>query len=74
MKTKLVAIAGLLASTISLAQLKAVEYKDQSQVLSGFSGTPQKAVKGKPGILILPAWMGIDDHAKESAEQLQKMG
>lgn len=74
MKTKLTLLIGILFGGFSFAQLKPVEYKDQSQVLSGFSGTPQKALKGKPGILILPAWMGIDDHAKESAEQLQKMG
>jgi hypothetical protein len=32
----------------------------------------QKASKTKAGILILPAWKGIDTHAKQSAEKLSK--
>jgi hypothetical protein len=31
---------------------------------------PKKASKTKAGILILPAWKGIDTHAKQSAEKL----
>jgi hypothetical protein len=31
-----------------------------------------KASKTKAGILILPAWKGIDTHAKQSAEKLSK--
>ena len=26
------------------------------------------------GVIVLPAWMGIDNHAKESAEALSKLG
>jgi hypothetical protein len=48
-----------LYSTGSSAQLKAVAYKDGSQVLNGFNCTNKKS-KQKPGILILPAWHGID--------------
>src|SRR5437667_1787083 len=63
-----------LFATISFAQLKQVTYKDGEQVLSGFSGSPQKALKNNPGILIIPAWLGIDDHAKDSATKLSAMG
>jgi len=56
------------------AQSKTVEYKDGVQILSGISIEPTKAIKGKPGILILPAWMGIDAHAKDSATRLAAMG
>lgn len=56
------------------AQLKAVDYLDGQQKLSGFVSKPAKAIANKAGILILPAWMGIDDHAKESAEELSKLG
>lgn len=56
------------------AQLKSVDYLDGNQKLSGFISKPAKALKNKPGILILPAWMGIDDHAKESATDLSKLG
>lgn len=56
------------------AQLKAVAYSDGAQKLNGLSIAPQKGSKTKPGILILPAWKGIDPHAKRSAEELSKMG
>lgn len=56
------------------AQLKSVDYVDGSQKLSGFISKPSKPLKNKPGILILPAWMGIDDHSKESAADLSKLG
>jgi hypothetical protein len=44
----------------SSAQLKAVAYKDGSQVLNGFKLHQQRKAEQKPGILILPAWHGID--------------
>lgn len=53
---------------------KDVEYKDGSQVLSGISVKPPKLLEGKPGILILPAWMGIQNHEKEVAGILASMG
>ncbi|MGX7666831.1 dienelactone hydrolase family protein [Flavobacterium pedocola] len=56
------------------AQLKAVPYADGSQKLEGFSGKPAKANPKKAGVLILPAWMGIDTHSKESAAELSKLG
>ena len=76
MKTKisLVVILALIIPQISLAQLKPVNYNDDTQKLSGFASIPKKALKNKPGILVLPAWMGIDDHAKESAAELAALG
>lgn len=56
------------------AQGKAVEYKDGIQVLSGVAVKPAKALKNNPGVLILPAWMGITDHEKESAAKLADLG
>lgn len=56
------------------AQLKPVAYTEASQQLNGFAATPKKALKQKPGIVVLPAWMGINDHAKEVAEKLAGMG
>ena len=61
-------------SIISFGQLKPVAYNDENQKLNGFSIAPKKVSKNKPGILILPAWKGIDNHAKDSAEKLAKMG
>lgn len=56
------------------AQLEPVAYKDGNHNLNGFASKPQKADPDKAGILILPAWMGIDDHAKEVAQQLAGLG
>lgn len=64
----------LMTTLISNAQLKTVSYSDGNQKLNGFGVTPEKKSKNNPGILILPAWKGIDDHSKESAEKLSKLG
>jgi dienelactone hydrolase len=76
MKTKfvIVAILALIIPQISSAQLKPINYNDGTQKLIGFAAKPKKALKNKPGILVLPAWMGIDDHAKESASELTVLG
>lgn len=58
----------------SHAQLKAVVYNDGIQKLNGFAATPKKTIKDKPGILILPAWKGVDKHAKDSAQKLSALG
>ncbi|WP_293895464.1 dienelactone hydrolase family protein [Flavobacterium sp.] len=58
----------------SFAQPTAVEYNDGNQVLSGLSIKPAKQLKNKPGVLILPAWMGIQNHEKEVAYKLAELG
>ena len=73
MKTNLLLLM-ILTISFSNAQLKPVDYLDGTQKLSGFISMPTKATKSKAGVLILPAWMGIDDHAKESATELSKLG
>ncbi len=68
-------IFGILLSTSTMfAQLKAVKYHDGVQVLNGFMSQPSKKNTLKPGILILPAWLGIDKLAKNTAENLSKLG
>lgn len=67
-------LAILSYSSVSFAQLKPVKYKDGSQVLNGFGIQPLKKSQQKPGILILPAWMGIDKMSKDTAENLAKLG
>ncbi len=59
---------------MGFAQLKEVPYTDGNNKLIGFLGKPSKELKDKPGVLIIHAWMGIDDHAKESATDLSKLG
>jgi dienelactone hydrolase len=68
-------ILGILMYSIgSSAQLKAVAYKDGSQVLNGFKISPTKKSEQKPGILILPAWHGIDKASKDIASTLATLG
>lgn len=61
-------------SANTFAQLKPVPYSDGDQKLHGFSIASSPANKSKGGILILPAWKGIDDNSKKVAERLAKIG
>lgn len=63
-----------LIATLSQAQMKNVAYKAGAQKLSGVAVIPERRIKTAPGILILPAWRGIDKHSKEVAENLGKLG
>ena len=55
------------------AQLKPVAYTDGNQKLNGFAIQAKTVSTTKPGILILPAWKGIDVHSKEVAQQLSDL-
>jgi dienelactone hydrolase len=63
-----------LAALQSQAQLKTVTYKDGVQKLNGVAAISANPLKGNPGVLILPAWRGIDDHSKQTAEKLAALG
>lgn len=63
----LVAMSGLSAQT-----LHSVSYADGTQKLNGLVSA--NAGKGDKGVLILPAWKGIDNEAKEAALELEKQG
>jgi dienelactone hydrolase len=71
---KSIMCAMVLFSIPLFAQLKPVQYKDGTQILNGFSIQPKSKSQQKPGILILPAWLGIDKLSKDTAENLSKMG
>lgn len=58
----------------SFGQLVKVDYTDGNQKLEGFFAKAQKANPKKIGVIVLPAWMGVDAHSKESAEALAKLG
>ncbi|MGI4805833.1 MAG: dienelactone hydrolase family protein [Janthinobacterium lividum] len=73
-KIILLAFTFIAAATVSKAQLTPVSYQDGNQKLTGFAVKPQNSTQKKAGILVLPAWMGIDVHAKETAENLSKLG
>jgi len=61
-----------LLQSITAQSLKTVNYADGAQELNGL--LTSNAGKNLPGVLILPAWMGIDDEAKTAALLLEKEG
>lgn len=64
----------IFAFAVQAQQLKAVAYADGAQKLNGLFAHAAKSSGKAPGILILPAWMGIQEHEKEVAAKLSKMG
>ncbi|WP_118973079.1 dienelactone hydrolase family protein [Taibaiella koreensis] len=76
MKIKALLLSAILMASAlcGQAQLQPVAYRDGTQQLNGFLARPGKPQAVKAGILILPAWMGIDQHSKAVAEQLAGMG
>jgi len=63
----------LLITIKSMAQnLQQITYFDNNQELNGL--ITSKSEKNKPAVLILPAWMGIDNEAKTAALNLSEKG
>ncbi len=73
MKKYIVFVISLISFSMN-AQLKSVAYTDGGQKLEGFFAKATVANPKNIGVIILPAWMGIDAHAKESAENLAALG
>lgn len=73
MKLSITILALFLGLNLIVAQnLKPIVYKDGEQKLNGL--VTSNAGKKLPGVLILPAWKGIDNEAKNAATELQKQG
>lgn len=62
----------LMFMSVSAQQLKPVSYADGTQKLNGL--VTSNAGKKLQGVLILPAWKGIDNEAKQAALELEKAG
>jgi len=70
---KVIILAILLTTIKSMSQkLTEVQYFDNQTELNGL--ITSKTEKNKPAVLILPAWMGIDNEAKTAALNLQEEG
>lgn len=59
-------------TNLNAQSLKAVSYTDGAQKLNGL--ITENAKKNQPAVLILPAWKGIDNEAKQAALDLSKEG
>ena len=71
-KPILLSVALFASASLFSQNLKPVSYQDGSQKLNGL--VTSNAGKKLPGVLILPAWKGIDDEAKTAATELEKQG
>ncbi len=71
-KLLILSVIMALIQSVSAQTLKAIKYADGAQELNGL--VTSNAGKNLPGVLILPAWMGIDDEAKTAALELEKQG
>ncbi|KQT18613.1 dienelactone hydrolase [Chryseobacterium sp. Leaf404] len=72
MKSIFITATLLASATVFSQNLKKVSYQDGAQKLNGL--VTSNAGKKLPGVLILPAWKGIDDEAKTAAADLEKQG
>ncbi|MBS7254746.1 dienelactone hydrolase family protein [Flavobacterium branchiicola] len=73
-KSTALIFATILFSGVINAQLKPVKYSEGNATLNGLSIKSAKKSSQNPGILILPAWLGIDTASKGYAESLSKLG
>ncbi|GGE27631.1 dienelactone hydrolase family protein [Sphingobacterium cellulitidis] len=62
----------LLSQTVLGQDLKEVNYKEGNQALKGLMSS--NSGESLPGVLILPAWKGIDQEAIDAAKNLEKQG
>lgn len=72
MKEILFLILSVFAMNSNAQELKKVTYHDGKQTLNGL--VTSNSGKKLPGVLILPAWKGIDNEAKQAALDLEKQG
>lgn len=72
MKSILLILISLMINFSFAQDLKSIQYFDGKQKLNGLVTDNQK--QNLPGVLILPAWKGIDNESKTAALELQKQG
>jgi dienelactone hydrolase len=68
--------AGLLAGASARAEIKTavVEYRQADTALEGIVAYDAAGPAKRPGVLIVPDWLGVDHYAKQRAEQLAALG
>ncbi len=73
MKNNILLLITIFSMQVTHSQLKPIAYADGNQKLNGFGIEAKTTTTKKAGVLILPAWKGIDNHSKEVAQQLSDM-
>lgn len=79
MKSPLLALtAALLALPTLGAEAKVVgknvSYQDGKDTLEGYLAYDDAVTGKRPGVLVVHAWMGLDDYAKKRADMLAELG
>ena len=75
MKTRLIALA-LMLPHIASAEIKieTVEYKVGDAVCEGAIAFDDANKTARPGVVLVPDWMGVGDYAKSRAKQVAALG
>src|SRR5580698_4514807 len=55
-------------------QHQVVEYKQGDAVLEGYLAWDDATSGKRPGVLVVHAWMGLDDNARKRADMLAGLG
>jgi dienelactone hydrolase len=76
MKILLIILAALFFSISAEASVKTkiVEYRQGATILEGYLAWDDANSAKRPGVLIVHEWTGINDHMKQRAEMLAKLG
>ena len=76
MKKLLIILAVLFFSINAEASIKTkiVEYRQGATILEGYLAWDDANSAKRPGVLIVHEWTGINDHIKQRAEMLAKLG
>ena len=64
----------LAVSAEAAVKTKIVEYKQGDAVLEGYLAWDDAKSVRRPGVLIVHEWTGVNDHMKQRAEMLAKLG
>lgn len=64
----------LAVSSEAAVKTKVIEYKQGDTVLEGYLAWDDATSAKRPGVLIVHEWTGINDHMKQRAEMLAKLG
>ena len=64
----------MVASGFAAIHTETVEYKLGDVVLAGYLAYDDATDNKRPGVLVVHEWMGINDYAKQRAEQLAGLG
>lgn len=76
MKLRTLTLLTLMLCTMwqAQAQHRPFVYKDGQEALSGYWAKAKGEGKKRPGVVMIPAWMGVNEHTCASADQVASWG